>query len=98
MSKNDNPQNDNQVTNYNTPDTELTATELLDPDQAKHNLLLERIKAQSDYCSKNSLPHFAPSNGKCFKCSRQIYNVISLELASSALITDCPYCHASYCS
>ena len=64
-------------------------------------------KAQKDYCKENKEPHFAPENGICWKCNRNIYqnydrgNVITdgvtLESASKHLITDCPHCHRSYC-
>jgi hypothetical protein len=59
------------------------------------------IKAQSDYCVKEQLPHFAPPNGICWNCKRQIYDKESgfkLERAQSELITGCSHCHRSYCS
>jgi len=67
-------------------------------------------------------PHFAPSDGVCFRCHKNIYQNfgwkdegysrklagldgeevdritgISLEKASSQLITGCPHCNRSYC-
>ena len=31
------------------------------------------IKAQADYCEKKKQPHFAPKNGRCWRCNRNIY-------------------------
>ena len=65
----------------------------------KHYDESEAIAAQTAYCKEHSLPHFAPSNGYCFRCGLQIYgkNGISVEEAGTRLITGCPYCRASYC-
>lgn len=59
----------------------------------------ESIKGQKEYCQKNGLPHFAPSDGICFSCNHQIYreNQISVEEAKSELVTGCPICHRSFC-
>lgn len=56
-----------------------------------------RLQAQRDYCAYNGLPHFAPDNGRCWSCGKQIYGAISLEKSATQLITGCPYCHHSYC-
>lgn len=63
-------------------------------------------KAQKEYCEKNKLPHFAPTR-YCWSCNRDIYEEyvresgfttgISVQQASSSLITGCPHCHRSYC-
>jgi hypothetical protein len=79
--------------------------------------------AQSNYCAKKRLPHFAPASGNCYRCGKNIYQNmgwkndppyskirvekdgeevdfitgVSLEKASSELITGCPHCHRSYC-
>jgi hypothetical protein len=37
------------------------------------------IEAQEDYCKENKLPHFAPSNGVCWKCHKNIYSPIEHE-------------------
>jgi hypothetical protein len=57
------------------------------------------IKAQQEYCHKNGLPCFAPSDGYCPRCRRVIYGGrgYSLERASTRMITGCPYCNTSYC-
>ena len=67
---------------------------------------------QMEFASSNGFPHFAPLNGVCFKCRKNIYEPIeikssnghetfirgiSVESASSSLITGCPHCFASYC-
>ena len=41
---------------------------------------------------------FAPSNGRCYRCKRQIYSDggISVEKASAELTTGCPFCYASF--
>jgi hypothetical protein len=55
------------------------------------------IEAQEKYCTENNIPLFAPSDGECFDCDKQIYNKITLEEAGSKHITGCPYCAYSYC-
>lgn len=57
------------------------------------------VDAQKEYCEKNNYPHFAPSNGICWCCGKNIYSVdgISVERAANNLITGCPFCHRSYC-
>lgn len=55
------------------------------------------IEAQSKLCKDKKFPHFAPHDGKCYRCGKQIYDKITLERASSDLITGCPQCGRSYC-
>lgn len=70
------------------------------------------VKAQKDYCKSNEAPHFAPRNGVCWKCNKNIYEQhekqyagndkvfvfgISVEKAGSELVTGCPHCNRSYC-
>lgn len=72
----------------------------------------ESLKAQRDLQKQKGYPGFAPSDGICYRCKRQIYAKIenkneitgetyftgvSVEKASSELITGCPHCHRSYC-
>ncbi|PPL04963.1 hypothetical protein SAMN05444682_101760 [Parapedobacter indicus] len=66
----------------------------------------EAIKAQKNYQQENKCPAFAPSNGICWKCKQQIYSEkdhgryktgISVEKASTQLVTGCPHCNRSYC-
>lgn len=56
------------------------------------------IVAQKQYCKDNKAPHFAPEDGFCWSCGKQIYaNGRSVKYASENLITGCPHCHRSYC-
>lgn len=68
----------------------------------------EAAKAQEAYCDRNEVPMFAPANGICTRCSRNIYDPItyrgqetktygiSVEVASRSLITNCPHCNYSF--
>ena len=56
-----------------------------------------KAKAQAEYCRKNRLPFFAPTDGVCWRCRKNIYEKITLEEASSELVIGCPHCHKSYC-
>lgn len=62
--------------------------------------------AQKKFCAENDYPHFAPNSGVCYVCKRNIYTPldrgsyktgISVERASSILVTGCPHCNRSYC-
>ncbi len=65
------------------------------------------IEAQKRYAEEKGYPHFAPSSGRCWNCGMNIYQHykigdrvsqgISVESASSSLVTGCPHCHRSYC-
>lgn len=70
------------------------------------------VKAQKEYCKSSGAPHFAPRNGVCWKCNKNIYEQhekryagndkvfvfgISVEKAGSELVTGCPHCNRSYC-
>ena len=65
------------------------------------------IQAQRNYCKENKLPHFAPHDGRCWSCGKNIYEPftrqngrisgVETERASSELITGCPHCNRSYC-
>lgn len=61
--------------------------------------------AQANFQKENGYPDFAPKSGRCFRCGRNIYDLIeigtrktgiSVEKASSELITGCPHCHYSF--
>lgn len=65
----------------------------------------EACKAQKKYQDDNNHPDFAPRDGSCFRCCRNIYTEIdhgdyktgiSVEDAGKSLITGCPHCHYSY--
>lgn len=62
--------------------------------------------AQKKLQQEKGWPDFAPHDGICFDCKGQIYEErearwgktgVSLEYASSALVTGCPHCKHSYC-
>lgn len=67
---------------------------------------IKAAKAQDTYCDQHEIPHFAPSDGCCYSCGRNIYQLgkysdgspcgISVEEAGSRLVTGCPYCHYSF--
>lgn len=50
-------------------------------------------KAHIRLCEEKNLPLFAPTNGVCWACYRQIFEVLD----GTSFITGCPYCHRSYC-
>ena len=64
------------------------------------------IAAQKAYCEREETPHFAPNDGFCYYCNRNIYDAIknrngrtygvSVEKAGSTLITGCPHCNYSF--
>jgi len=49
-------------------------------------------KAQEELCERSGIPHFAPRDGVCWSCHRQIFG----EEDGRSLITGCPFCHRSY--
>jgi hypothetical protein len=57
------------------------------------------IITQKKLCDKLGLPHFAPPNGICSECKRQIYQNYndSSGVNGSSLVTGCPHCLKSYC-
>lgn len=76
----------------------------------QHYNVSEAIAAQKAYWERTGAPHFAPSDGICWSCHRQIYagewvetghsryrSGISVEEAGNRLITGCPHCMRSYC-
>lgn len=64
--------------------------------------------AQTKYCDENHLPIFAPRDGICPACGRDIYALyiytgrenrmygISVETAGKTLITNCPHCKEAF--
>jgi hypothetical protein len=64
----------------------------------RKDLVSIKIKAQSEFVSDAGGPLFAPANGMCWRCEKQIYDKISLERAGSSRITGCPHCHYSFCN
>lgn len=73
---------------------------------------IEAAKAQERYCDEHEIPIFAPRNGWCASCGRNIYEPykvhsfgeksmrvfgISVKEAGSRLITGCPHCNRTFC-
>ncbi len=60
-------------------------------------------EAQKKNCAKNGRPYFAPEDGICYRCGRNIYEKsatgsgISVEEAGSRYITGCPHCRTTFC-
>ena len=70
----------------------------------------EKVKARDEskkkLCEEKNYPHFAPHDGICYNCRRNIYQQIdhgnyktgiSVERAGTSLITGCPHCSRTYC-
>ncbi len=54
---------------------------------------------QFSLCEKAQLPQFAPANGVCYTCHRNIYSSpcgYSVEEAATKYITRCPCCSGSF--
>lgn len=51
------------------------------------------IAAQDALCRAKGLPLFAPDDGRCFGCARQIYDVLD----GRSHVTGCPFCMRSFC-
>ena len=50
-----------------------------------------RLEKQIKYCEEHNDPMFAPTDGICWSCNRQIPDT------DEKLITGCPHCHHSFC-
>lgn len=61
-----------------------------------HPIIEYKIKLQQKFTEKNGLPFFAPEDGVCFTCQRNIFQYMKEEEAGGRHITGCPYCHASF--
>ena len=58
--------------------------------------IISKINAQEEMCKEKNLPLFAPKDGLCHNCGKQIYNRISMNEAENEHITHCPYCSKAY--
>lgn len=56
--------------------------------------VVEACERQATLCRESALPHFAPHNGVCWACFRQIYAPNGVD--GSAFVTGCPFCARSY--
>ena len=62
--------------------------------------------AQEEYCEEHSLPLFAPTDGICHRCYKNIYKRYernekwttgyTAKEARNIHITSCPHCNASF--
>lgn len=52
-----------------------------------------RIELNKSLCATSSVINFGPTNGICWNCKKQIFEVLSGE----STITGCPFCHRTYC-
>ena len=55
------------------------------------------IEAQKQLCQENKLPMFAPDDGICWSCHKQIFTEKHSWRAHNEHITGCPECSRSYC-
>ena len=66
-----------------------------------YDYVQEAISNQEKLVSKLGTPYFAPADGICWKCGRQIFGTgesqITKERAAKEFITGCPHCHQTYC-
>lgn len=73
---------------------------------SQHYDSVEAYKAQKKYCDENNLPLFV--NKHCPLCGKDVFGMyrksndeyrygFSVEVASSTLITGCPFCNYSFC-
>jgi len=59
---------------------------------------LETKKAkQKRFCQEKKVPYFAPEDGICWSCKKQIFDKLKEETCATEHITGCPYCARSYC-
>ena len=86
-------ENGKMVSNRN---TKILHVEVISSEQ-EEEIIKRKIRAQRDYCDTHKVPHFAPKDGVCWCCHKQIYTEITFEKASSELITGCPICARTYC-
>ena len=70
----------------------------LQPDPLQLEVTEQCVKAQKRYCDQNELPHFAPYDGVCWSCGRNIYDDggITIDEAANRLITGCPFCNTTF--
>lgn len=56
-------------------------------------IILRRINNQIKLCEDNNYPHFAPKNGVCWSCRKNIFT----KKTGTNHITACPHCYTTYC-
>lgn len=68
-------------------------------EQLRTNLqftIAESVANQSALCKEEGYPHFAPRDGVCWDCHKNIYEHHH-ENGGQRHVTGCPWCHWSYC-
>lgn len=58
----------------------------------------EKIEAQRQLRIRTKSPCFGNANGNCYRCGRNAFDKMPLEVAGKSLIIGCRYCHCSYVS
>ncbi len=51
-----------------------------------------RVAAYPKWCADNNYPQFGPTDGRCYSCKKQIF-----EIEEEGPITGCPWCGRTYC-
>lgn len=69
----------------------LSLKKELDKERAEPTVDREEIERRMQ--KAKGVMNFGPSDGICWNCKKQIFEVLSGESA----ITGCPFCHRSYC-
>lgn len=71
---------------------------------ANQQIIQNAIAGQHAYAEAKNVPEFAPGDGICWGCGRNIYDPdisghYDVKYAMTHLITGCPYCncHKTYC-
>ena len=59
---------------------------------------MTKAQAQNEFCTKKKLPRFAPADGKCWACNGDLYENVTMDEASSEIITGCSVCNHSFVS
>lgn len=57
----------------------------------------EKTTGKSTYPKTAGSPLYAPEDGICWFCKRNIYWRIPVEKAGTELVVGCPHCFRSYC-
>ena len=64
----------------------------------------ECIANQKKLCREKVYPYFAPTNGFCYRCHKNIYqnyllddDRVSCGKSGLELVTGCPHCNLSFC-
>lgn len=56
----------------------------------------EVLRLRADYCKQHGVPTFAPHDGTCYKCGKDMVEGHKYTWLNGGP-TGCPHCHWSYC-